>query len=70
MIVRANQGDTVDSICWRYFGRTQGLVEQVLELNPGLADQGPVLVHGTAVTLPDQIEQAGATVKETIKLWD
>ncbi len=35
MRVYALQGDTVDAICWRYYGRTQGVVEQVYSLNEG-----------------------------------
>ncbi|MGM7571152.1 tail protein X, partial [Klebsiella pneumoniae] len=28
MKVRAYQGDTVDALCWRHYGRTQGVTEQ------------------------------------------
>uniref|UniRef100_UPI000D1C1946 tail protein X n=1 Tax=Metapseudomonas otitidis TaxID=319939 RepID=UPI000D1C1946 len=49
--VRALQGDTVDAICWRVYGRTAGLTEAVLEANPGLADLGPVIPQGHRVTL-------------------
>ncbi|MDL0037302.1 tail protein X, partial [Enterobacter hormaechei] len=31
----ALQGDTLDAICVRYYGRTEGVVETVLEANPG-----------------------------------
>ena len=41
MKVRAQQYDTVDALCWRHYGRTQGLTEQVLQANPGLASHGP-----------------------------
>ncbi|WP_437887747.1 tail protein X [Phytobacter sp. V91] len=67
MKVRAQQYDTVDAICWRYFGRTQGLTEQVLNLNPGLADRGPILPHGLEIELP---EKASSAVVQTIKLWE
>ena len=50
--VRSVQGDTVDLICWRTYGRTAGITEQVLEANPGLADLGAELPIGTLVTLP------------------
>jgi phage tail protein X len=53
MRVIARQGDTVDALCYRHLGRTQGVVEATLELNAGLADLGPVLPHGYAVDLPD-----------------
>ncbi|EES5579807.1 phage tail protein, partial [Escherichia coli] len=39
----ALQGDTLDAICVRYYGRTEGVVEAVLAANPGLAELGVVL---------------------------
>ena len=53
MNVRSMQGDTVDLMCWRYYGRTDGTVEAVLEANAGLADLGTVLPLGTVVEMPD-----------------
>ena len=50
----ALQGDTLDAICARYYGRTEGVVETVLAANPGLAELGAVLPHGTAVELLDE----------------
>ena len=52
MQVRSVQGDTVDAVVWRHYGRTAGLVERVLDANPGLADLGPVLPGGTLINLP------------------
>lgn len=66
--VIASQGDTVDAICWRYYGRTAGVTELVLEANPGLADLGPILPHGTQVTLPDAAPQAEQ--RQVLNLWD
>lgn len=68
MRVVTHQGDTVDALCFRHFGRTQGLVEAVLELNPGLADRGPILPHGLQVDLPDTPTQQTNT--QLLKLWD
>lgn len=65
--VRAAQGDTLDLICWRHYGRTTGVVEQVLEANPGLARLGPILPHGTLVQLP---EIATQPQRQTVQLWD
>lgn len=65
--VYAAQGDTLDLICWQFYGRTQGVVEQVLEHNRGLAALGPILPHGTAVILPDISTQPQQT---TVQLWD
>ncbi|TYL43709.1 tail protein X [Dickeya sp. ws52] len=67
MQVRAQQHDTVDALCWRHYGRTAGLTEQVLAVNPGLADIGPILPHGLLVELPD-VEPSATT--ETLQLWD
>jgi len=66
--LRAHQGDTVDAICWRYYGRTAGVVEQVLEANPGLADLGPVLPNGTLITMPAAATQAAQ--RQVVNLWD
>lgn len=67
MKVMAMQGDTLDTLCYRHYGRTQDVVETVLESNPGLAEFGVMLPHGTVVELP-AIETA--PTRETIQLWD
>ena len=67
MKVRAYQGDTVDALCWRHYGRTQGVTEQVLQANPGLAEDGPFLAHGLQVDLPDI---ATTSTVQTVQLWD
>ena len=66
--VIANQGDTVDAICWRYYGRTAGVTEAVLEANPGLADLGPILPQGVMVNMPEA--QSTAPVRQMVNLWD
>ncbi|EJO59527.1 tail protein X [Burkholderia multivorans] len=68
MKVTARQGDTVDSLCWRYYGRTDGTVEAVLEANAGLADLGVVIPMGTVVYLPD-IESVSSTAP-LVQLFD
>jgi phage tail protein X len=68
MEVRAQQGDTVDALCWRHFGQTTGMVEQVLEMNAGLADYGPILPHGLVVQLPDK--PATTPTAPLLQLWD
>ncbi|TCQ89233.1 phage tail protein X [Rahnella sp. JUb53] len=67
MKVIAQQGDTLDALCFRYYGRTAGVVETVLTANPGLAELGEVLPHGTTVILPDVDT---APTSETVQLWD
>jgi phage tail protein X len=66
--LRAQQGDTVDALCWRYYGRTAGVVEQVLDANPGLADLGPVLPNGTLINMPEAAAQA--IQRQVVNLWD
>lgn len=66
--LRTVQGDTVDAIVWRHYGRTAGLVELVLEANPGLAEHGPVLPNGTLVELPAAAPQAEQT--QMVNLWN
>jgi phage tail protein X len=66
-MVTAMQGDTVDLMCHRFYGRTAGVVEAVYESNPFLANHGPVLPHGTAVKLPDM---PPPPQQKTIQLWD
>ncbi len=67
MNVQAQQDDTVDELCWRYYGRTAGVTEAVLEANPGLCDSGPLLSAGQVVYLP---ELPPPTQRETVQLWD
>lgn len=66
-IVEAQQGDTVDQICQRHYGRTAGVTEAVLMANPRLADFGPILPHGQKVRLP---EEAAPETSQTVQLWN
>lgn len=68
MILTARQGDTLDLLIYRQFGKTEGLVEIALERNPQLA-YVPILAIGQQVDMPEQ--QAFAPIsKQTIQLWD
>ncbi|NMM75566.1 phage tail protein [Rhodococcus sp. SRB_17] len=67
MQVRSQQGDTADQLCWRHLGRTEAVVEAMLDINPGLAALGPVLPAGTLVTLPDL---PTTPTRPTVQLWD
>lgn len=69
MLVRAQQGDTLDQLCWRHLGESTSVVEAALELNPGLADFGPILPHGQVVTLPDPSTAPSKTTR-VVQLWD
>ena len=67
MRVRAIQGDTVDAICQRVYGRTAGVTEAVLLANPGIADLGPILPHGTELDMPAISPQPAV---QMVQLWD
>lgn len=67
MEVKALQGDTVDQLCYRYYGKTQGVTEAVLEANPGLCEGGPFLAAGQVIALPDIARQAR---EDIVQLWD
>ncbi len=65
---QSKEGDVIDAIVWAHYGR-QGarIVEQVIEVNPGLADRGPVLPAGVRIALPPI---ADAEPAPTVRLWD
>ena len=65
---RTSDGDVLDDVCRRFYGREAGAVEAVLEANPGLAELGPVLPAGTVIELPD-LPRPLETIP-TVKLWD
>lgn len=67
MNVIVHQGDTLDTLCQRHYGHTEGVVEAVLLANSGLAEFGVILPHGMAVSLP---EVDTSPVSETVNLWD
>lgn len=66
-IIYAAQGDTIDLICWRHYGRTEGVTEQIVAQNRHLASADPVLDIGTRVALPEVVIQP---IKSTKNLWE
>lgn len=66
-VAYAHQGETLDGLLYRVYGKTAGITEQALLLNPHLANQGPVLSEGTPVTLPPPPEARAP--KPHIQLW-
>lgn len=69
MIVRSHQHDTLDALIYRHCGIQPGLLEQLYDRNPGLADAGPTLPTGTAIVLPDVLLPAETTTPP-VSLWD
>lgn len=57
------EGITLDLLLWRRYGvRGQGLVEEALDINPGLAALGPILPLETVVILPELPPETTPTV--------
>ncbi|MCI5078699.1 tail protein X [Oricola sp.] len=62
-------GLTLSLIVWRRFHRPMpGLVEQILDLNPGLADHGQTLPVGLAFDMPIPIPRKQQFL-DPIRLW-
>ena len=66
-LYRTRDGDMLDEICWRHYDRQSGVVEQVLEKNPGLAALGPIYDANVLIALPE-IQRPVSS--RTIQLWD
>ena len=62
---RTVDGDMIDEICKRHYGR-EDMVVAIYEVNPGLASLGPVLPKGILIELPDQPEKP---LRTPIRLW-
>jgi phage tail protein X len=69
ILVRANQHDTLDLLCWRHLGTTIGVVEAALELNRNQLKFDATLQHGQLVKLPDPPTQTAPKV-DIVNLWD
>ncbi|MBF0304200.1 MAG: tail protein X [Alphaproteobacteria bacterium] len=65
---RTKDGDVLDRLCWKHYGRRTGAVEAVLAANPGLADlMTPTFAAGVIIELPDL---PPAPRRSVISLWD
>jgi phage tail protein X len=64
-LYRTRDGDMVDAICQAHYG-SEGMVEQVYEANPDLAELGPVLPLGLVLNLP---EEAVEPIAKPLRLW-
>lgn len=64
----ARQGDTIDYICWQYFGSEtyHQMVVKTLELNPSIDKL--VLDAGDLVELPEREE--AVSVSAGVRLWE
>lgn len=68
-IVFSNADDLVDLIARREYGTEQGGgPEAILEANPGLSLQLPVIAMNTPIVIPD-IDPT-PTAEQPVKLWE
>lgn len=67
MQIISQQGDTVDLMCWRFYGHTNS-IEAVLDANTSLAFLPPMLPVGTVVVMPELTQEQRQT--DIIQLWD
>ncbi|WP_421983333.1 tail protein X [Roseibium sp.] len=61
-------GDMVDAVANAFYGEHGRNTETILELNPGLAAEGPVLTAGTLIRMPE--ESAVVETNQPISLWE
>ena len=59
-------GDVLDAICWKYYGKTSGILEKVLEANHHLSELGMIFSAGVKISLPDLTQEEET---ESVKLW-
>jgi phage tail protein X len=63
--VTSKDGEMIDEIVWRAYGKQSGFVEKVLDANYRLADNPEELPAGVVISLPSLI------INRPIKrLWD
>lgn len=64
---RTKDGDMLDDICFKRYGTSTRTTEQVLEVNPRLADLGAVFAAGVEIYLPDLKPSLAVA---PVRLWD
>jgi len=66
--VIADQDQPLDALLWRAYGRAAVAIEGILDGNPGLADLGAHLPHGTPVEIPEA--RPAPPAAGLLQLWD
>ena len=70
-IVVKGEAITLSLLVWRRFKKqSTGFVERVLDLNPGLADLGPIIPVGTAIRFPVDAPELQKKERNIVHLWD
>ena len=60
-------GERLDTICFEVYGSSHKTVEQVLAVNAGLAQYGPILPAGVTLELPELSKPH--QIENLINLW-
>lgn len=68
-LYRTIDGDVLDELCSRYYGREWDTTETVLEANRDLAAKGPVYPAGLIIRFPVIAAQTSVN-RDTFNLWD
>ena len=69
IVTVTGEGISVDLLIWREYRRPMlGLLETVLDFNPGLAALGPILPVGTRVKLPT-VKPPQVAELAVVRLW-
>ncbi len=63
------EGDVLDHLCWRHYGREWDTTEAVLLANPGLANNGMHLAADRAIVFP-YLPPPSVQRKERRRLFD
>ena len=66
MTYTTKDGEVLDYIVWKHYGKTSGILEQVLNANRHLAEYDAVLPAGVEINLPDITPPAN---NQKIKMW-
>jgi phage tail protein X len=64
----SREGDTLDFVAFLEYGQDVGIVEQVLAVNPHLAEYGARLPYGVAIALPD-VGMVHPRTAQAVTLW-
>lgn len=65
--VEAHEDEPIDALVYRVLRKGAGAVEEVLKVNPNLADLGPLLPRGTRVVIP--VAASGPVERPMVQLW-
>ncbi|NQZ32516.1 MAG: tail protein X [Oceanospirillaceae bacterium] len=68
MQYRTVQGQTLDLICYQHYGTSHLTTEIVMEANPELSANGPIIAENTLIELP-AITTPTPKIN-TLQLWD